>query len=225
MYKDCYDDKHKAIRVMLKDQHVNKAQKGFYAEIICGDCEKESQVYDHYASLILTSHAQSTNGYKSITHSVHKEYSRWENIEFKKLQNFVYACLLRTQLFEQREGKELIIPKHFNAIRKLYNDDSLINDYSYPIITIKIPEDDKFRNIVILPFKKKVAGHHVIEFSSLGFCFWIFVSSHKKPDWVYNLRLNKNGGMYLIHMNYQETGTFKDSALHIGRLAKKSSIV
>ena len=66
MYTDCYDEKHKVIEVSRVKEKVTKRQKGVYDAFICEDCEKETQLYDHYASLVLTKRSPNSIEHKSI---------------------------------------------------------------------------------------------------------------------------------------------------------------
>ena len=105
MYSDCYDDRHKVLEVSRAKEKATKRQKGIYSEFICKECEKETQKYDHYASLILTNRSPESPEFRSVKRKHFKErdeneileFERWENIEFKKFQKFVLSTILRTQ--------------------------------------------------------------------------------------------------------------------------------
>jgi len=104
MYTSCYDEKHKLLEVSRVSQKIVKKQKGLYSSFICSKCEKETQKYDHYASLILTERSSNSDEYKSIRRKYFSEYYRganieywkWEKIDFKKFQQFVFSVVLRT---------------------------------------------------------------------------------------------------------------------------------
>lgn len=229
MYHGYYDPNHKLVNVALKNGHINKRQKGIYAKIICQDCETKSQIYDRYASMILTERAIDSLEYKTISRKRIKKsdgikthiYTNWSNIDFIKFQRFVFACVLRTHLLNLQEGKPLLIEKHYNAISKIYRDENIIDDKSYPIMVMKFPGDDDYREIIYLPFAKKVQGHFVIDFSGAGYFFWVYVSNHTKPAVAKSLGLNKDGNMVVMEIYHKDTGTFRDTAPVIIDLVKQ----
>ncbi len=228
MYTEIYDKNHKAIEVSKLKKKVTKRQKGYYGQFICKSCEIESQKYDHYASLILTNRSPNNPEHKLISkeHFEYQddggqnEYEEWKNIDFKKLQGFVLVCILRTQLAGQMKGLTLN-QKHFKKLLALYHSDSM-DDLSYPIVIIKNPDNDKFRNQLIIPYIKKQRGHHIIEFAGTGFIFNIYVSSHNKQDYVNSLRLKNDGSMLLIIISFKQTGLFWNTQ-RIVKAAKKVS--
>ncbi|MBN1472050.1 MAG: hypothetical protein JW925_09730 [Syntrophaceae bacterium] len=228
MYTKIYNKNHKALEVSKLKKKVTKRQKGYYGQFICKNCESESQNYDHYASLILTNRSPNSPEHKLISkdHFEYQddgekyEYEEWKNIDFKKFQRFVLACVLRTQLAGQMKGLTLN-QKHFEKILALYHSDSM-DDISYPIVVIKNPDNDEFRNQVIIPFIKKQRGHHIIEFAGTGFIFNVYVSSHNKLDYVNAFRLKNDGSMVLIIMMFKQTGLFWNTQ-RIVKAAKKVS--
>lgn len=230
MYTDYYDEKHKLIKVDIKKEKVNKKQKGEYTpNIICEDCEKESQVYDRYGSLVLTARSPEAPEHKALVresfkfnkdgeiHNVH----RLKNLDFGQLQRFVFACVLRTHLSEKLKGDYLLFDKHFDKLLSIYKDTAIIDDSSYPIMIGRYPDDDKFRDHIYLPFKTKKSGHHAVEFSGAGYFFWVFVSSHKKPTYVNNLSLKQDGYLHINEIYFKDCGTFKSMESSLNLLAKK----
>lgn len=228
MYTEIYDIKHKALEISKLKKKVTKRQKGYYGRFICKKCENESQKYDHYASLILTNRSPNNPEQKLISREHFEyqidgeknEYEEWKNIDFKKFQRFVLECILRTQLSGQMKGINLN-KKHFEKLLALYHSDSM-DDLSYPIVVIKNPDNDKFRNQVIIPYIKKQRGHHIIEFAGTGFIFNVYVSSHNKPNYVNALRLKNDGNMLLIVILFKQTGLFWNTQ-RIVKAAKKVS--
>lgn len=228
LYKDCYNQKHKMINVKLDRELVNKKQKGYYEDIICPKCEQESQLYDHYGSLILTTRAQRSPEYKAVVRKTYQKsqngmvcrYSHWENVDFQKFQRFVFACVLRAHLSEKKKRRLLVADKHFERIRTVYKDLAIRDDMSYPILVVKYPEDDRFRDHVFLPFVNKKQNHHVIEFSGGGYLFSVFVSSHRKPDYVYSNRLKSNGSLHVLHKYFEDCGTFRSMSPTFAELGR-----
>lgn len=229
MYKDAYDDNHKLISVDLNNEYARKRQKGFYDQIICTACEIQSQKYDQYASLVLTDRSTDSKEYLAVSRKDEVAYkggkklkfSIWENIDFPKLQKFVFACLLRTHFSMLNSGNYLLIDKHYKKIRNLYLDQRSNDDSTYPILLNKYIKDDiGFESILIPPFKNKKDGYFIIEFSGASFLFWVYVSSHKKPCDAHNLRLKADGSCYILKHEFRQTGTFKVSSNHLHDIAK-----
>ena len=229
MYKDVYDERHKLVNVDFKNEYVKKEQKGIHDEIICPTCESESQQYDRYASLILTKRSPTSIEYSSITRiqneRVHNgelcKYSHWKNINFHKFQKFVYICILRTHFSNSKNGKPLLIEKHFQKIRNLYLSNQSNDDKSYPIITLNYLNNNGFEDIVLLPFANKKYGHFTIELAGCGYNFEVYVSSHRNPKFVNSLRLMENGSMYIIHDYMENTGTFRNTKTGVVNIADK----
>ncbi|MBC8549819.1 MAG: hypothetical protein H8D23_09210 [Candidatus Brocadiales bacterium] len=218
MYTNCYDEKHKTLEISRLKQKVTKRQKGIYAQFICRNCEKETQIFDHYASLILTDKSPDSPEYKCISKIQNNgkmaEYEIWGNINFIKFQRFILSIILRTQLAEKMNGQISITKKHLKNMLNLYRDNDN-DDSSYPIVVYKHPENDKHKNHVILPYINKKDGHHIIEFTGAGFIFNVYVSSHIKPQYVNSVRLKNDGSMYLIIISFKETGLFRNTKLMI----------
>ena len=218
MYADMYDEKHKLLQASRDSEKVKKRQKGLYASFMCVDCEEESQRYDHYASLILTNRSPESNEYKSIQKAYHEEYykndilqfSKWQNIRFEYFQKFVFSIVLRSHFSGLMKDPITLTDKHLNRILALYKDQNNLDDMSYPIQIIEYPPTDPLWNHVVLPYFEKKHGHHVLEFSGCGYLFNVYVSSHEKPRYVKSLRFRKDGSMYVIGMEFRETGLYKN---------------
>lgn len=229
MYKDMYNEKRKLINVNLSKEFVKKEQKGIYDEIICRDCESISQEYDRYASLLLTErspnakeHSEVIRKYQEVNgNSRPLKYSFWSNLDFLKYQKFLFVCVLRAYFSSLKKGKPLLVEKHFKGILDLYNSEDRIDDSSYPILTIKYSNTDGSDNVVFLPFTNRKDGHYFIEFTGAGYGFSVYVSSHKKPSYIENLSLKKNGSMYMIHEEIQRTGTFGKVTPNVRDIARK----
>jgi len=122
MYTDCYNGNHKVLEVSRSEEKVTKKQKGVYCSFICDSCEKDTQKYDRYASLILTNRSPETDKFKSIKRTYYKknngddksEFGLGEHIDFKKFQNFIFAVILRTHFAGRIKGPISLNPKHLN---------------------------------------------------------------------------------------------------------------
>jgi len=228
MYSEMYNHRHKLINVNVDRRYVNKKQKGYYESIICEDCELQSQVYDRYGSLILGSRNDETPEATSIvvskrvshTNTGVQHYSHWTNLDFYKLQKFVYACVLRSHLAEQKNGKYLLVEKHFQKMRELYLDPHCLNDSSYPIWIVKLDDIDSTKDILYLPFRNKIDGHAVVEFAGGGYMFRVYVSSHRKPSCVTEVMLKASGSLYMLHFSINDVGTFRATLPILVDLAK-----
>lgn len=230
MYTDMYDQRHKVLQVSRSKEKVIRRQKGLYGSFICEDCEKKTQKYDHYASLILTERSTNSNEYKAILKendvqyykSEILEFSRWQNINFIYFQKFIFSIILRSHFAGAIEGSISLTQKHLNRILTLYSDPHNLDDTSYPILLSEYPRDDPLMNHVILPYFEKKHGHHILEFSGSGFLFNVYVSSHDKPRFVKSLRLKNDGSMYLVKITFHETGLYRNSVNLIKELKKIS---
>ena len=225
MYTDCYDKRHKVIEVQLKNEKILKRQKGLRGSFICTACEKKTQIYDHYASLILTERSTNSPEYKKIKrHSYENrdqgellKYQKWENIEFEKLQKFILVTVLRTHFSGKMQGIRLTA-RHEDRIRNIYIGNDVADDHSYPILIWKY-EEGLLNDHVVLPYLRKSEGHHIFEFSSAGYMFNVFVSNHKKPQYARNLSLKKDGSLWLTDIKFIESRLFRslhESAVKIG---------
>ena len=130
MYRDMYDEKHKILQASRESDKITKRQKGLYASFMCFDCEKESQKYDHYASLILARRSKQSDECKSIHKVYHEEnyrnnilqFGRWQNICFEYFQKFVFSIVLRTHFSGMMKDPITLTEKHVNRILALYKD-------------------------------------------------------------------------------------------------------
>lgn len=218
MYTECYDQKHKLLEVSRADQKLAKKQKGFYGSFMCSECERETQKYDHYASLILTTRSPNSPEYRAVRRKcfsefhrgVRHDFSRWENLDFKKFQQFVFAIILRTHFAGKMDGVLSLSTKHLDAILNIYRDNSRIDDSSYPILLTEYPREDKLRSHIVVPFINKKGGHHTVDFVGAGYLFQVYVSSHSKPRFAESLRLKADGSVFVINMFLQEMGLYKN---------------
>lgn len=228
MYTDCYNGNHKVLEVSRSEEKVTKKQKGVYCSFICDSCEKDTQKYDRYASLILTNRSPETDEFKSIKRTYSKknngddksEFGLWENIDFKKFQNFIFAVILRTHFAGRIKGPISLNPKHLNRMLSIYRDDTILDDSSYPILLTEYHKNDKMRDHVILPFIKKLEGHHIVEFTGGGYAFNVYVSSHSKPQHIRTFSLKKEGSLLVLNIFFQETALGKQSIEVISTLEK-----
>lgn len=219
MYAYCYDEKHKIIEVSRLEERATRKQKGVYSSFMCEDCEAATQKYDRYASLILSNRSPDTIEYKSIKRQYTREkyngkeleFGKWENIDFRLLQKFIFSIILRTHYAGRIEGPIFLNKNHLEKIQAIYKDESNLDDSSYPITIAEYSRDDKLRDHVVLPYIKKSEGHHVIEFTGGGYAFNVYVSNHSKPRHVRSLSLKKDGSVYLIITFFQDTGLYKNS--------------
>lgn len=233
MYTECYDEKHKILEVSRTKEKVSKKQKGIYESFMCKKCEEETQKYDHYASLVLTDRSPDSDEYISVkrkyfcgNYKEEKEekavFGKWENVNFKKFQKFIFSIVLRTHFAGKIEGPVLLNEKHLERILAIYRDGLNLDDSSYPILITKYPKNDKLKNHIIMPYINKGEGHHIIEFAGGGYLFNVYVSNHLKPEFVKTLRLKSDGSMHLIIMLFQETGLFEKSKTLVNTLRNVS---
>lgn len=217
MYKDCYDQKHKILKVSRREQNLCKKQKGHYSSYICHDCEDKTQKLDRYASLILTERSPQaperlavTKEYaRGICNGERIEVSKWSGINFLQFQQFVFSVILRCYFAEMIQGPIVLHPKHLNKIHDLYLNNISNDDHSYPIMLMQFSNTDKYRDLIIMPYFSKIDGHHVINFAGGGYCFNIYVSSHAKPDFVSSLSLKSNGTTEVVTENIKNTEMFR----------------
>jgi len=230
MYTECYDEKHKILEISRSKEKVVKKQKGIYGSFMCEKCEEETQKYDHYASLILTDRSPNSDEYISVNKKYFcenykgekAEFGKWENINFRKFQKFVFSIVLRTHFAGKIEGHISLNKKHLEGISAIYRDELNLDDSSYPILITEYSKNDKLKNHVILPYINKQEGHHIIEFTGGGYLFNVYVSSHSKPRFVKSLSLKSDGSMHLIIMFFQETGLFEKSKTLVNTLRNVS---
>lgn len=216
MYIDCYDERHKIIEVSRLSETAVRRQKGFYDSFICKFCEEETQKYDHYASLVLMGRSPASAEYTSVKkdyvceryEGATLQFAKWQGLNFRKFQNFVFSVILRTHFANRIEGPILLTQKHLDGILTIYNGQQL-DDSSYPILLLEYPKTDKLRNHIILPYITKKADHHVIEFAGGGYAFNIYVSNHAKPRYVKSLSLKKDGTIYSIIESFSNTRLFR----------------
>lgn len=225
-YKGYYDEKHKIIELGFKNTQLRKPQKGIYKSIICKPCEEMTQKYDHYASLILTDRSPKSPEYLSVNrkffdHTDKHGYSLWSNIKFKKFQKFIFLIMLRAHYAEKQKNKYLLINKHHDKIKEICLNDNHLDDKSYPILVTNFPKDDEYRDNIIMPYKNKLNDHYAITFSGGGYLFFIYVSSHRKPQCVDSLKLKKDGSIYVLHTPFQQSGVYKSSLTSILEIVKK----
>jgi len=232
MYRECYDEKHKMIKVELERECVIKGQKGDYEEIICTDCERQSQIYDHYASLVLSTQAQESPEHKAVGRkSLEKPAangrmyldSYWSNLNFHRFQRFVLGVVLRSHLARKKQGSDLLTEKHFNNIRAIYMNSDSINDTAYPVMVYRYIDGSNVGSIVFLPFLSKNDGHSVIKFSGAGYLFSVFASSHNKAKYVYTRSLHRDGTLRVLHVPVGESGALKSAIPEVVKLAHRYS--
>lgn len=222
MYTEIYNEKHKLIEISKEKQRATKKQKGFYFEFICEDCEKATQTYDRYASLILTNRSPNSPEYLSVRRKFFPikypgedlSLEQWYNLDFINFQKFVFASILRAHFSGSIKGCAQLNNFHSEKIFSLYNSKKTLDDNSYPIVIYKLKNNDPFKHQVVLPYFKRYSGHHLIEFMGNGYIFNLFVSSHKKPDFVDLFRLKIDGSVLFPLMNFKDMGLFAKT-LHL----------
>jgi hypothetical protein len=218
MYRDCYDEGHKIIMVSRLGRKATRRQKGIYDSFICEECEGETQKYDHYASLVLTARSPQVDEYISVKREYvckkyegkKLEFAKWEGLDFRRFQNFVFSIILRSHFAAGLGGPLSLSQKHLDGILAIYKG-SQPDDASYPILLLEYPRSDELRNHVVLLYMIKKAGHYIIEFAGGGYAFNVYVSSHAKPGYVRSLSVKSDGSTYFVIEPFRSTGLFKSS--------------
>lgn len=222
-YQKCYNENHKLVHFSIDNEFAAKKQKGLYDEIICESCESQSQIYDRYASLIFVENSAYPTDLvnKHIIHEGNIIYERWVNLDFHKLQKFVFICILRTHISQRKNGKMLLPEKHFKRMKGIYLNDLKLNYSTYPVMIIKYSDLDGFGDVIFIPYTNKRDGHHVIEFSCGGYQFQTYVSSHEKPEYTKWGSLNSDNSTIVLRLSIKETGTFKGAKSKLISMARK----
>ena len=174
---------------------------------------------DRYASLIFTNRSPESLESKSVKRKNHQhyengnkvKYSLWSNIDFQKLQKFVFISILRTHFSLKQKNIKLLAEKHLKRMIEIYFDNNIFNDVSYPILIGKLDDVDDKKVTILLPINLKNVGHHRIDFLGGGYYFIVYVSSHRKPEEIYDLRLKKDGSIYITNHLFLEIGFLRDS--------------
>ncbi len=152
MSKFIYDDKHKAISYTKSDKGVSlkKTQGGWKGEFFCEQCEKETSKHDHFGATLFdpeSKHLRPKNiKFKAMNipgpEGALMDAIKWENINFLKLQKFVYSIVLREHLDRtSKKEKNLLEIKDFEKMRSLYRGNRY-DDITYPIIILKQPYEE-----------------------------------------------------------------------------------
>ena len=220
MYQDAYAPNHKVIEVDLEGIHAARKQTGTHGAFWCNDCERGSNLGDTYASLILTDKSLAAPQRQKITkHLVEAGVEAgqlvraelWSGIEFKLFQSFIFSVILRGALFQRERGEEILAPKHFERIRSLYRDPLAIDDEAYPVNVIQSPPNDLHKNWIALPFQDHVEGHSRVVFRGAGFQFYVYTSSHRKPDYIEQTSLRAQGTIPIPFQEFSSTGVYRAS--------------
>jgi hypothetical protein len=214
--RDFVSQSEKLVEIDTNLMTALRKQSSKYGAYWCTDCEKKSGEYDRYASLILrdknpnVEHSRIKR--KLYYHGAMQRGPTIEilsNVDFKKFQNFVFSVILRCELLSRIEGHQIIIKSHFDKMRTIYNDPKLIDDLSYPISIYRSPENDKFKNVTFTARKTRHSGHYRVEFRLAGFHFYVFTSSHSKPNYILQSRVLSTGDVTFVYDSYENYGNFK----------------
>jgi hypothetical protein len=221
MYKNSYDEIHRAISLDLDNLEKDLIQQGFRGSFICDECEKIFSKDDDYGSKLFA------NTYKNspiknnlitntLNHHINGEenlITHWESFDFNKLQKFILSVLIRNHLWNRNIQKIHLNDAHYEAIKNLYLNKFSSDETSYPIKIIKLIETEiHLHPVVILPYISPVEENHkAYIFAGAGYIFYTYISSHKKPIYLKSFRLRSPGSIDMLHVEFEKTGIFKNS--------------
>ena len=233
MYKESrtYGKKGHAIAYDRQNNTRNIVQQGYKGAFICNNCENEISKLDSYASTIFKDrdifYSKKNIKKKRITEITGIDIGSrtgylWSSFNFKKIQNFIYSVCLRQHFYHLSKGqKGLIIEKHLKSLLQLYHSNK-IDDESYPIFIIYCKKSELNRAVMV-PSKRKMAGHHIVNFVACGFQFIVKVSSH---NGLFNddMKLKHSGSILMPEMDAKELGVIRGILLHTIRFQKEQNL-
>ncbi len=94
MYAGYYDKNHRILEVSRIEKKAFARQKGVYGSFICEDCERTTQLYDRYASLVLADRSPESGASKAVRKRYRREmyegklleFAKWEGLDFGRFQ-------------------------------------------------------------------------------------------------------------------------------------------
>lgn len=220
MYEEnSYDEKHRAIGLNLDNlEKENNVQQGYRGSFICRTCETNFSKNDRYGSLLLSSKGKDSKIQKDLvvetrtcqTDVGNTEVSFWSNFKFKELQNFIFSILIRDHLWRKANNRAQLNDEHYQKIKILYLNETLIDDVSYPILVVKLVKNGMPSRGVFLPYVYRFVGdHRAYAFKGAGFLFHTLISSHRKPPSTEVQKIQKDGNVCIVHMPFEDTDIFK----------------
>lgn len=218
MFKKSYSKDHKLIHIDMNKLTAAKKQSATHGSFWCENCETQSSRFDTYSSLILTDDSPKSSERLSITKKLLKPWDKnnpgielWSGVDFKRFQSFVFACVIRGELFARSEGRSIVEAKHFTSIHSKYSNAAEIDDKTYPILVSRSPDDDERQQWGFLPHKTKLFNHDGVMFRGGGYQVQIYTSDLAIPRDVTIGSLNQHGEMPVIVDYYKNTGSHKKS--------------
>jgi len=207
MHKPTFEGNKGFVSINLKKQKAKIVQDGLKSSFVCDACEDLFEKDDTYASKVFVDRGKE-KGIKNIS-SAERRILGTANapvpclvltgIKFKKVQKFILGVFIRAYLSGIHGSKPVLGEKHFKNVRKMYLDESDINDIAYPILILKIDSKDMLRNVVHFPARGKdyTSGVNLVAFTGGEFEFLMIVQSHKVPSEVMMWRLTNDGTLIM----------------------------
>ena len=207
MYKELFDKNHKMIAFNPQD-HAQK--KGFIkhpssgeyeSNILCQDCDNRILGgYENYGSAILKNDGVITGTILSNG----KEYTKFNNVEYKRFKLFILSILWRAGISSRKEFNSVELGPHSEVLRKMLYEGNAGEIDDYPILLVSFINGQKMpRDVVLTPTKMKSENgliYYAFPIAGIMYCIYVNSKYHKLPKTILNTALLKDNTIIVVHI-------------------------
>lgn len=175
-FQHLYDDKHRAIDVVVDSGHKSWMQKGYREPLLCKDCENHISKFERYFS-------QVWNESGAVPAVLPNGVNEWRlsGLDYAQLKLFHLSILWRAAASKLAQYGHIRLGPHFERIRGMLisSEPGPPSRYGMWGNLVFYPKDRRIVwGIIPSPRKVRYKAHHVYNFMFAG-CSWNYVvSSH-----------------------------------------------
>ena len=202
-------------------------QSGIKERFLCDSCEKQYGEVDRYASTIfklsgprdLSIRIEDLGEYPDLK----TRLEQWSGIDFKKCQRFVFSVLQRMVLSGMDKPEPLLYSDELEKMMNVYQDESNLDDSTYPILISKLTLAPTFRTGAVAPVRITADGNNflkmnllnlaTVQFRAGGYMFQVIIKIISVPInyrlAIERYKLCSNGQIIVPNQPFTETLLFQ----------------
>jgi hypothetical protein len=198
LHRPVYDHKHRTL-VIGSSLPTKVIQKGVRERLLCVNCERRLQKYEHYFAKIWYKE-------RRIPSCSADSYFILENLDYAKFKLFALSVVWRASVSDLPEFSAMRLGPHAEPIRQMVLTGRPGSEREYPLLCglIVEPEDGGiWDKVVMAPMNIRVARHNAVRMVFAGASWTILTSSHASPE-LDPLCLKSNGTLVMPVVGWQK---------------------
>ena len=180
LYADLYDEKHKAVLVMMDQERIQLVQKGIREPLLCGECEQHISRWEQYASEVWFG----PDSLRRRPNRMERSYEVIEGLDLNRFKLFLLSILWRASVCTRTEFSQVQLGPHEARLRELLLNEDPGEAESYRIWSNAIVDRNsrEFCDGLVVPPERFKEHGHTLYTAVFGGCIWYYRVSLNATD-------------------------------------------